>query len=180
VTTSVDDGNAVLTGEVDDLRAKNAAENLAEMTVGVWDVDNFIRIDSPDAVRDSSLESDLKLALLRDPYVDRFGITVEVINGHAHLYGEVDTEYEKTRAELEAERALLAALGGTCHSPVAVLCTHGPREMRMHAAIFAPDGSERVEGEAAFAPGDHAGAAALAEDLLSRASAAVTEHFNGA
>ncbi|MEO0590122.1 MAG: hydroxymethylbilane synthase, partial [Pseudomonadota bacterium] len=89
-------------------------------------------------------------------------------------------DHPETRAELEAERALLAALGGTCHSPVAVLCEHGTREMRMHAAIFAPDGSERVEGEAAFAPGDHTRAATLAEDLLSRASPAVTEHFTGA
>ncbi|MEO0642790.1 MAG: hydroxymethylbilane synthase [Pseudomonadota bacterium] len=89
-------------------------------------------------------------------------------------------DHAETRAELEAERALLAALGGTCHSPVAVLCEHGARGMAMHAAIFSSDGAERVEGEASFAPGDHASVEALAEDLLTRASPSVTEHFRGA
>ena len=88
-------------------------------------------------------------------------------------------DHAETRAELEAERALLASLGGTCHSPVAVLCQHDARGLAMHAAVFSPDGSERVEGEAHFAPGDHAKVSALADDLLSRAGPAVTEHFSG-
>jgi len=88
-------------------------------------------------------------------------------------------DHGETRAELEAERALLAGLGGTCHSPVAVLCEHGARELAMHAAIFAPDGSERIEGEARFAPGDHGPVAALARDLLARAAPATREHFGG-
>ncbi|MEE4287980.1 MAG: hydroxymethylbilane synthase [Erythrobacter sp.] len=86
-------------------------------------------------------------------------------------------DHGETRAELEAERALLAALGGTCHSPVAVLCRHGARGLDLHAAIFSPDGRERIEGEAVAVPGDHAGIVMLAEDLLSRASPAVTAHF---
>lgn len=89
-------------------------------------------------------------------------------------------DHAETRAELEAERALLAALGGTCHSPVAVLCTHEARGLAMHAAIFSPDGKERVEGETVCAPGDHGPIAQLAGDLLGRASEAVTQHFQGA
>lgn len=89
-------------------------------------------------------------------------------------------DHAETRAELEAERALLAALGGTCHSPVAVLCEHGARGLTMHAAVFSPDGTERVEGEAAFAPGDRGATDRLAQDLLGRASAAITQHFSGA
>ena len=89
-------------------------------------------------------------------------------------------DHAETRAELEAERALLAALGGTCHSPVAVLCTHEARGLAMQAAIFSPDGAERVEGETVCAPGDHGPIAELAGNLLARASEAVTEHFRGA
>ncbi|MEM7702216.1 MAG: hydroxymethylbilane synthase [Pseudomonadota bacterium] len=89
-------------------------------------------------------------------------------------------DHADTRAELEAERALLAALGGTCHSPVAVLCELGEQGLAMHAAIFSPDGAERVEGEVLSAPGEHGPITALAKDLLSRASPAVTEHFTGA
>ncbi|MEO0690297.1 MAG: hydroxymethylbilane synthase [Pseudomonadota bacterium] len=89
-------------------------------------------------------------------------------------------DHAETRAELEGERALLAALGGTCHSPVAVLCEHGAQGLSMRAAIFSPDGSERVEGEATFTAGEHGPVEALADDLLSRASDAVTQHFRGA
>lgn len=89
-------------------------------------------------------------------------------------------DHSPTRAELVAERALLAALGGTCHSPVAVLCEGAADEMTMRAALFSPDGAERVEGAARFAPGDHAAVAALAADLLARATPAITVHFRSA
>lgn len=82
-----------------------------------------------------------------------------------------------TRAELEAERALLAALGGTCHSPVAVLCEWSGDALAMRAALFSPDGAERVDGSATFTPGDHAPVSALAADLLARATPAITDHF---
>ncbi|MGY6552241.1 MAG: hydroxymethylbilane synthase [Erythrobacter sp.] len=82
-----------------------------------------------------------------------------------------------TAAEITAERALLAALGGTCHSPVAVLCEAQGDNLAMRAAVFSPDGAERVEGSASFAAGDLAAVRALAADLLGRASPAITAHF---
>ncbi|WP_256364610.1 hydroxymethylbilane synthase [Erythrobacter sp. NAP1] len=88
-------------------------------------------------------------------------------------------DHAATRAELEAERALLAKLGGTCHSPVAVLCSGDAGELTMRAALFSPDGSERVDGEASFSAGDHAPVHALAADLLHRATPAIAEHFGG-
>jgi hydroxymethylbilane synthase len=95
----------------------------------------------------------------------------------AALLGAID--HPPSRAELEAERALLAALGGTCHSPVAVLCEGDGDALAMRAVLFSPDGSERVEGSARVAPGNSAAIDALAQDLLARASAAVTDHFRG-
>ncbi|MEM7780685.1 MAG: hydroxymethylbilane synthase [Pseudomonadota bacterium] len=85
-----------------------------------------------------------------------------------------------TRAELEAERALLADLGGTCHSPVAVLCEGARGGLTMHAALFSPDGKERIEGEARFTAGDHAPVRSLAADLLARATPGIKPHFGGA
>lgn len=82
-----------------------------------------------------------------------------------------------TRAELSAERALLAELGGTCHSPIAVLCIPAGDTLKMRAALFSPDGTERIEGEANFAVGDHAPVAALAQDLLTRATPGIAPHF---
>lgn len=84
-----------------------------------------------------------------------------------------------TRAELEAERALLADLGGTCHSPVAVVCTGNGDALTMRAALFSPDGSERIEGSASFSAGDHDPVRALAADLLARATPGIAAHFNG-
>jgi hydroxymethylbilane synthase len=86
-------------------------------------------------------------------------------------------DHAPTRAELEAERALLAALGGTCHSPVAVLCALAGEGLTMRAALFSPDGAERIEGSTAFAPGDHAPVRALAADLLARATPGIAPHF---
>lgn len=82
-----------------------------------------------------------------------------------------------TAAEITAERALLAELGGTCHSPVAVLCEADGDSLTMRAALFSPDGAERVEASASFAAGDTEAVRALAAELLGRAPEAITEHF---
>jgi len=85
-----------------------------------------------------------------------------------------------TRVELEAERVLLAELGGTCHSPIAVLCQPGGEGLTMRAALFSPDGSERIEGETVFDALDLAPVRALAKDLLDRATKGIAPHFGGA
>ncbi|MXP41422.1 hydroxymethylbilane synthase [Altererythrobacter soli] len=84
-----------------------------------------------------------------------------------------------SRAEVMAERALLGALGATCHSPVAVLCDLDGQELSMRAALYSTNGAELVTGEARFAAGDEESPAHLAADLLARATPAVTAHFSG-
>jgi hydroxymethylbilane synthase len=84
-----------------------------------------------------------------------------------------------SRAAVMAERALLAALGGNCHSPIAVLTDVSGGMLTMRAALFSPDGAERVDGTACFADGDLAGPSALAADLLARAVPAIAAHFRG-
>jgi hydroxymethylbilane synthase len=49
----------------------------------------------------------------------------------------------------------------------------------LRAALYSPDGAERVEGEARFAPGDPQAPARLAADLLARAVPAIADHFAG-
>ena len=89
-------------------------------------------------------------------------------------------DHAPSRATLLAERALLAALGGSCHSPVAVLSELDGDTLTMRAALFSPDGAERIAGEARFAADDPDGPARLAADLLARASAAIAAYFGGA
>jgi len=89
-------------------------------------------------------------------------------------------DHASSRAEVTAERALLAALGGSCHSPVAVLCEAEGPMLAMRAALFSPDGIERVEGSATFPVDDETGPTRLAQDLLARASPGIATHFAGA
>jgi len=88
-------------------------------------------------------------------------------------------DHAPSRAEVTAERALLAALGGSCHSPVAVLCDLAGDRLAMRAALFSPDGAERTDGAATFAADDIEGPARLAADLLARATPGIAAHFAG-
>lgn len=88
-------------------------------------------------------------------------------------------DHAPSRRALLAERALLAALGGNCHSPVAVLTRAEHGDLSMRAAILSPDGAERVELTARFALDDAQGPQRLAERLLAEAPQAVREHFTG-
>ena len=84
-----------------------------------------------------------------------------------------------SRAAVLAERGLLAALGGNCHSAIAVFTQADADGLRMTAALFSPDGRTRVAGEARFAAGDGEAPARLAADLLARAPADVAALFDG-
>lgn len=88
-------------------------------------------------------------------------------------------DHAPSRAEVMAERALLAALGGSCHSPIAVLSTLEGDRITLRAAIFSIAGEERVEGIASFAVEDVEGPARLAGDLLARATPEVAALFGG-
>ncbi|MFA7587175.1 MAG: hydroxymethylbilane synthase [Novosphingobium sp.] len=85
-----------------------------------------------------------------------------------------------TRAAVMAERALLAALGGNCHSPIAVLTATEGTDLHLRAVLYSPDGAERIAGEARFSADDRTAPGALAADLLARAAPAIRVHFHGA
>ena len=88
-------------------------------------------------------------------------------------------DHAPSRAAVMAERALLAALGGNCHSAIAVLTSAQDGLLTMRAALFSPDGAERIEADARFAPGDTDAPARLAAHLLAQASPAISNQFAG-
>jgi hydroxymethylbilane synthase len=105
-------------------------------------------------------------------------IAIECLAGNAAVTAALAAlDHAPTRAEITAERALLAALGGTCHSPVAALCEGEGETLAMRAALFSPDGALRVEARARFAAGDVAAVQALAAQLLEQAPPGIAEHF---
>ncbi len=86
-------------------------------------------------------------------------------------------DHRPSHAEIMAERGLLAALDGNCHSPIAVLAEVRDDMVHLRAAIFSPDGRDRVDGQLTAAIGDDAALSALAHDLLARASDATRAVF---
>lgn len=93
-----------LRGEVDNLKAKRAAEMDARNTVGVSYVTNRIKVRPESTLTDAAIEKKIDEAFVRDPYVERFEINTVVINGTAHLYGTVDSYFEKSQADDVASR----------------------------------------------------------------------------
>ena len=87
-------------------------------------------------------------------------------------------DHAPSRHAVTAERALLAGLGGTCHSPIAVHTRDDGTSLVLRAALFSPDGAERLEETATFAASDLDGPRLLAAQLLAQAGPAIREHFH--
>ena len=103
IDVGVDNGYATLRGEVENLEAKRAAARDARNVLGVWSVKNRIKVRS-DMPADAVIERRIENALMLDPYIERYDITVSVVDGEAHLYGDVDSTFEKTLADDVAAR----------------------------------------------------------------------------
>lgn len=87
-------------------------------------------------------------------------------------------DHRETSDCVHAERAVLRALNGTCHSPVAALAQPaGDTMMLLRAEILSPDGSERVREERRIAMGDLAAADAVGKALLAGATPALRALF---
>ena len=107
-------------------------------------------------------------------------IAIECRSGDARaIEALARIDHAASRAEVMAERALLASLGGSCHSAVAILCGFEGEGLVMRAALFSPDGAERVDGAATFAPDNAETPARLAADLLARATPGIAAQFAG-
>lgn len=100
-----DGGYVTLRGTVDNLKAKRAAAQDARDVVGVWSVNNKIKV-RPGTPSDSRIEDNVEDALVRDPYVERYEIDVSVVDGEVYLYGDVDSTFEKSQADDVAARQI--------------------------------------------------------------------------
>ena len=123
----------------------------------------------------TALETD---AWLPAPAQGAIGIECRAVDSDTlALIGAID--HAPSRAQVTAERALLAALGGSCHSPIAVLTSLDGADLTLRAALFSPDGAERIERTARFAKDDRDAPARLAAELLGAADPAIAQHFAG-
>ena len=92
------------------------------------------------------------------------------------LLGAIDDA--TTNACVSAERALLAALGGDCRSPIAALAVRSGAGLHLRAEILTEDGGECRSGEALLM--QTSDAVALAHRLLESASPRLRALFTGA
>lgn len=99
ITPDVFDGVVTLRGTVDNLKAKRAAAQDARNTVGVWRIDNRIKVRPQLSMSDEIIKKDISNAMIRDPYLNIDDVTVKVSNGVVRLSGTVDNYFEKMQAD---------------------------------------------------------------------------------
>ena len=87
-------------------------------------------------------------------------------------------DHGPSRTEVIAERAILEALGGSCHSPVGMLAQAEGDHVRLTAALFSADGAERVDGEATVDARDAEALRTFAADLIGRATPGILTLFS--
>jgi osmotically-inducible protein OsmY len=95
----VTDGVVTLSGYVDNLKSKRAAAQDARNTAGVVRVRNYLRVRPEVERSNEEIERDIAHALLMDPFVNRFDITADVVDGEVYLDGKVDSYFSKAQAE---------------------------------------------------------------------------------
>ena len=101
---TVEGGVVILGGNVGNLKAKTSAEQDAINVVGVWGVDNFLKVRPKGPADAAEMAKQLKAALFWDPLLDSSTIDVAVINHVAYLSGAVDSSFQKAEAQDVASR----------------------------------------------------------------------------
>jgi hydroxymethylbilane synthase len=86
----------------------------------------------------------------------------------------------ETHDTSHAERAFTAALGATCHSPLAALATLSDGRLRLRVQLLAEDGRAAISDEALFDRDDREAPVRLARDLLGRAPDSIRRLFGAA
>lgn len=86
-------------------------------------------------------------------------------------------DHGPTSSCVRAERALLAALGADCRSPVAALAQFKQDRILLRAEILSEDGRDHEAGEILFSPADIDAPARLARELLTNAALPVRRLF---
>jgi hydroxymethylbilane synthase len=83
-----------------------------------------------------------------------------------------------TQTLVLAERAFTAALGGSCHSPVAAYAEVVGGKIRFRAQILSEDGRDEVREDVIFECADLDGPRQLAHAMLAKAPASIRSLFN--
>ncbi|HVM61098.1 MAG TPA: BON domain-containing protein [Verrucomicrobiae bacterium] len=100
----VEDHTVILSGAVGSLKAKMAAVHDARDTVGVWWVENYLKVRPKNPPDDADIEKNLNAALFWNPGLEGTEIQAAVIHRVAYLSGAVEDGYQKIEAQDVASR----------------------------------------------------------------------------
>jgi osmotically-inducible protein OsmY len=98
IVVDVRDGVATLTGVVDNLRAKDSAERLAQNVRGVHRVRNLLQVRGPEVIAHEGLQQNIERHFAIDPVLGAEDIEVTVVGNKATLRGHVNTPFKRDRA----------------------------------------------------------------------------------
>ncbi len=104
IDVKAEDGEVSLSGLVTNLKAKKSAGKVADNIVGVWKVNNNIRVKPDKVSTNKELKSRILKAFARDQYLKHYLINVECQEGKLFLQGSVEDYFEKQRAEEVASK----------------------------------------------------------------------------
>jgi osmotically-inducible protein OsmY len=99
VVVGVRAGLVSLRGSVESLEAKRAAVRDAENTVGVLRVRNHLKVKPVSEISDREIGDNIRKAMIRDTWLSAFEVDVKVIDNIVYLNGNVNTYFEKARAD---------------------------------------------------------------------------------
>lgn len=102
IEVAVNDGVVSLSGHVISLSHKRLAGVLSWWARGCRDVENELEVVPPEEDNDHEIADGLRLVLECDPYVHADQIAIDCRNGEVILGGEVSSEDERQRAEMDA------------------------------------------------------------------------------
>lgn len=97
-------GLVTLTGRVDTLLAKKAAQQDVRNTIGVWRVDNRIKVRPDNPPSDRFIRKQVEESLARDVVLEPYSFRVQVRNQKVYLHGEAPHHHARNRAENVAAR----------------------------------------------------------------------------
>lgn len=113
--------------------------------------------------------------MLPAPAQGAVGIEVRAAD-HAARNAIASISHAETMTCVLAERALLAALGGDCHTPIGAMASLAGETLRLRTQLLSEDGSAQIEGSIEGVEGEACGRA-LAADLLDRAPSGIRRLF---
>lgn len=115
-------------------------------------------------------------SLLPAPAQGAIGIECRAGDGEMRaLLSAID--HADTHRCVLAERACLAALGATCHSPVGALAIPAAKGLSIELQLLAPDGVEQVRERRNLSDSDGGAITAFARELLAGAPESVAKSF---